>query len=1113
MYLFAFFSTYNYYGADMISDFSQVNAFVLNKTESGWTMYNPIYEVYITDNSYNGSYFYDLPSSPNTESYWIIDDEGSDAGHYIMRSEMSKFYSETDKYWGTKFDGTNIYTNHQISNASKYVFIDAEVREHYLASKKLYNAILVAQGKNLYVPNYESFYNDRDNHTAAEIYAQANELIAATNLTSLSGVVSSNNEVPLVVCPTMGDWNTTNDYRFKGAYTYSDASLSVKFNVDKSASLFYQVDRYYYRSDSYMDKTGLEVFVDGNKVEYYEISDENIKKVIHNTDNSILYRRFFIDVEPGEHIVELKKEGGQLGFYNIGIMQCPLITVSLAEPGSLGTEVLYNVDGVKDVKSLKVIGKINGDDWAKIAMMDNLMNLDLSEAIFTEVPEKALSRTADASFGFLHNVVLPEGLIKIGNYAFDGTYLKTVNIPSTVTTIGAYAFQYNNFKIINMPNSVTSIGNYCFSGCCALREVTLSNNLSSIPDYAFYYCENLKRCDLPEGITSVGKCAFYCNYSLSQTLPSTLQSIGNSAYYICRSLCSDSNGELIIPENVSTIGFSAFSYCTDIVTIDLPTKFYAINGDNSHLLQNCSNVTKIILRCPTLITHTYKSGSSTYEAVLGCDLSKVDLFVPDYLVPNYKLDEYWYNYKTITGFETSKVQDWTINNPMVMTDRGRFLGTPDITIKGNKDRMPSLKIFGEAPMSINDLHFNGSYSDTYYNYPGQILSNCSNITVTGNVQTNLWSKAKYWYFFSLPFDIKISEITHSADGVQKAVRYYDGANRAANGASGSWKNFAEDAVIPAGTGFIMQTNVDTWNYFHALDNANKQQCVKNAEFVTTLAVNDSENNSNKGWNLVGNPWQCYYNDHALNFTGPITVWDVKNKTYTAYSITDDDYAIAPNEAFFVQCPNEQYNTIGFPTNGRQLTNVIESQNAAKANNAASTRRMIVDVKISNGENEDQTRVVLNEQASLDYDIACDASKMMSMDASVPQIFTMDADGTQYAINERPTDNAVVPLGFFAPADGEYNIQLGRNSAETVVLVDYETGAEQDIVGAEYSFSANAGMNEGRFALKFSAGETTGISNVENAEKPATVVYNLAGQRINRNVKGINIVNGRKIVNK
>ena len=400
----------------------------------------------------------------------------------------------------------------------------------------------------------------------------------------------------------------------------------------------------------------------------------------------------------------------------------------------------------------------------------------------------------------------------------------------------------------------------------------------------------------------------------------------------------------------------------------------------------------------------------------------------------------------------------------------------------------------------------------------QILNNCDKVTASGDNRLDYWTEAKRWYFISLPFDLDVSRITPWSSGVQYAIRYYDGAGRAANGKSGNWKNVDRTGIIPAGTGFIYQTNIATWTGFYAAETENKYGTLRTDEFNKTLDVNASETVSNKGWNLVGNPYQCFYNNHCLNFTAPITVWN--GSTYTAYSLTDDDYAIRPNEAFFVQCPNEEYDTIGFPLQGRQLTSVIESQNAVKALAPEARTRKIVNLTISDGEWEDQTRVVLNEKASMAYETTCDASKFMSMDNSVPQLYTIGEDGTWYAINERPYREGVIALGFYAGQDGEYTIAVTRSDAGQVFIIDNLTGKTTDITGGTYTFSAKAGTDNTRFTLSFVSSETTGVGTIEHS--PLTIdhtVYDLQGRQIvnsqssSRKLPGIYLVRQGKKVSK
>ena len=474
------------------------------------------------------------------------------------------------------------------------------------------------------------------------------------------------------------------------------------------------------------------------------------------------------------------------------------------------------------------------------------------------------------------------------------------------------------------------------------------------------------------------------------------------------------------------------------------------------------------------------------------------------------LDSYWYNYN-VQGFSTAEINNWIISRPLTLNN-SRFEGTPNITLQGKG----ALKINGDAPMTISNFSSQWDIDGTGNTaWKTQILSNCDNITIEGDCKVGFGMNAKKWYFLSLPFDTRISDITVSGNA-QFAIRYYDGTARAENGMGGSWKNFEATDVIPAGKGFIVQANAWTWMFFKSVENGTKQNIVGNTEFVTSLAANNSDIPANKGWNLVGNPWNCYYNIHKVNFTAPITIWN--GSTYVAYSIIDDDYAIRPNEAFFVQCPNEEYNTIGFPIQGRQLTSVIESQNAARAMVPRKKTRQVVNLTVSNGEWEDQTRVVLNEQASTAYEVSCDASKFMSMDGSVPQIYTLDTEGTRYAINERPMGDGFMTLGFYAGAEGTYTITATRCDAKKVYVTDQLMGVTKEITDAPYSFSAEAGTDNTRFVLSFVSGETTGIQEIgKTALAGQTEVFSIDGKFLGTDASrlgtGIYIVRQGKQVSK
>lgn len=758
------------------------------------------------------------------------------------------------------------------------------------------------------------------------------------------------------------------------------------------------------------------------------------------------------------------------------------VDVELAKAGTLGVEVLYKVDVLNDVELLKVKGNLNSDDLTAIKNMKNLIGLDLSEAKFNNVPGYAFDGLSKLSY-----VVLPEGITSIGEYAFRGTQILNIDIPNTVKSIGQYAFANTRVRNVNfsedseltfigycafkecksleqfiMPNTVTALGTYnnyvdiecnTFYNCENLEKLYFSDALSTVEQYACYNCSKLNEVHLPNNIQSIRDRAFYGTSSLRKIeFPASLKRID------CYAFLQSGVDSVKLPITLETLEYNAFQECKNLKYVELPSYVGAYQNN----FYGCTSIQKVVSKSatpPAISEDPFSNASSK---------SGITLVVPSFAVANYKLDTYWYRFGNIQEMDVD-LDYWRVAGALSLTNNRRMNGKPDIDLYYGGQ----FTVSGNAPMPIKNFNIFVSESS-----PARLLNDCA--LMTADSVTSLFSvEANKWYFMTPLHDVDLTKVTHSK-GASFVFRYYDAASRAANGTGNSWKN-VDNGKLLAGKGYIFQCNSSGVVMMPSVLEGHAQVLNTN-DVAMQLETNESTSSANKNWNYVGNPYPSYYDIYYMDFTAPITVWT--GSTYRAYSIVDDDLVLRPMQSFFVQKPGAVDNIV-FHKEGRQLTSGIERTSVAKTRvqSSANANRKLFNLEISGDEEglTDETRIVINEEAQMGYEIEKDASKFMSINADVPQIFTFDKEENNYAINERPQENGNIGLAFLAPHDGFYTISAVKAEGE-ITLFDKEKNKTVDLSSQDYTFYAKSGegVDYERFVLMVKVKSEDVTGTVDNA---------------------------------
>ena len=896
---------------------------------------------------------------------------------------------------------------------------------------------------------------------------------------------------------------------------YVFSSITIKFTTKKPIIM-----RYDFTFDPYSSNDYRRVYIDGvEKVNNY---------TAYKTKSTSTY--YF---GMGEHVFTYTHYHSYsvsdsytqvltIGNIRFESVESQYMTINLSAPGTLGNEALAHVSTLPEMHYLRLSGKMNASDWNDISKMTGLYAIDMTNVDIETIPVKAFTNTSirfvdlptklktigDNAFDdrlLTGPLVLPEGLDSIGKQAFQKNFITEVTIPESVRAIGQSAFYYNqSLKSVTLNNSMETINRSLFNSCNKLAVVRGGRNVKIVDQSAFAGCDSLRsisditpvtinssaffNCRKLESlnfsrIKSIGYESFYYCFGLKEADLTTLTSINNRSFVACTGL-----KKVTLGNDITTIKSEAFNGCDALEEVVLGSSINSLESNCFYSTKNALKRVYITAPAPPAV------GSAPFYSP-----SSVTLYVPEYAMVSYKLDNYWSKFTKVEP-NPNTPDKVNLYKKLELTSNARIPNSPDIYLGSGS----SLIVNGNNAQAFGNYKQRMDKDDTY---TSSLISRCNAMTSAASTIEYYFDATSSgygcWHYVCMPFDVKRSEITPLNEGRAIAVRYYDSESRATNGASGNWKDVPADAVLQKGKGYIFRTSDWAIVEFPATEETHND--IFRSEAVTTpLVPYAAVESANAGWNFVGNPYPCYYDISYMDFAAPITVWNISDRTYNAYSAADDEFVLMPSQAFFVQKP-ELVDAITFQPAGRQINKTIDHSALAKRRAASNkqVQRKLVDVSLTCADRTDRTRVVVNANASDDFCADNDAVKMMAYEGT-PQIYTI-AGADQLAVNEGAHRDGSVALGMYLPADDAYTIAVDRDELG-VKLLDYGVEVEMP-----YTFSAAEGYLDDRFTLTFEA-PTTGINTVATDADADNAIYTIDGRRVNSTAqKGIYIQNHKKIV--
>lgn len=255
------------------------------------------------------------------------------------------------------------------------------------------------------------------------------------------------------------------------------------------------------------------------------------------------------------------------------------------------TSVGYNAFSSSQIESILIPANVQTIGSMIFINAHKLHTVTIEEGGVTVIPTGAFSHTSA-----LQNVTLSNDITELKDSAFYNSNISSLTLPTSLTRIGSYVFSNSKLQTIFIPALVDTLSIAAFESASLLSEINVDTNnatFSSIQGVLYnknattlmYSPENKLIVSIASSATSISNRAFYQSKLSTILISQNITQIGSSAFSYCRNLTT-----VVFEEGVTSIPSYAFQYANTLSTIILPSTLTSIGSNAFYECYSLQNI-------------------------------------------------------------------------------------------------------------------------------------------------------------------------------------------------------------------------------------------------------------------------------------------------------------------------------------------------------------------------------------------------------------------------------------------------------------------------------------------------------------------------------------------